>query len=365
MCRARRIAMGGFLSLLLGVGALAEPATPPAKDAFTLLQNFPGPAEGAQDIAADVLANGALIVYDGEKIHVERTMETDQYRILPGDYPGDPGFVATSKDGTTALVGAGATGELWLLDTANRDEPGELVGLLDHTYAGEFLSNDLVIVDRAIPAEGEGGSAFLVSELGIVDLSVLSSGNSAGLYTKVVQKSEDGSAWAGLAVYEDTVYAGDGATGEIRSFPLDSVLAAWNSGMPREWEDGTRLGTFNAGGPQAVSGQGTLLIGGMDLESGESSVQFVDTEGKLGGEVAIPQNDLWPVYDAVYNPVTSRILITATSFNTEPVQVKAYLSDKPYEEFVQPRRTLWDILVNIFRRIGGLVLIILSFFLLL
>ncbi|MEA3364102.1 MAG: hypothetical protein U9Q79_00555 [Candidatus Hydrogenedentes bacterium] len=270
-----------------------------------------------------------------------------KYIALSGEYPGDPGFVAASTDGTTALVCAGSTGRLWLLDSSNREEPGESFGILENAYAGEFLGGDIVLVDRAELAEGEEGGTFFVSELGILDLSVLSTGNTTGLYTKVVQKSEEGSASAGLAVYENRVYAADGLTGEIRSFAMNDLLAAWNSNVPLTWEDGERVGTFHSGGPQGVSGQGTLLIGGIDVETGESSVQFVDTEGALGGEVSIPQNGLLPVYGALYNPVTSKVLVTATTFNTGPTLVKAYISDTPYEEFVPPRRTFWDIIIDI------------------
>lgn len=364
MHTARRFAICGFLYLVVACVALAQPTSPPAESEFNLLNNFPEPAEGAYGVAADVLGNGALIVYDGEKVHIERSKETDKYTALAGEYPGDPGFVATSPDGTTALVCAGARGQLWLLDSSNHEEAGEPSGILENTYAGEFLSNDILIVDRAELVEAEEGDPFFVSELGIVDLSVLAQENTAGLYTKVVEKSEEGSASAGLVVYEQTVYAADGLSGEVRSFPMNDLLAAWNSGVPLAWEDGNQLGTFHSGGPQAVSGQGTLLIGGIDVETGESSVQFVDTDGVVGGEVAISQNDPLPIYSAVYNPVTSKVMVTATSFNTEPILVNAYVSDTPYEEFVQPQRTFWDVLIEIFRRLGGLILIILSFFLL-
>jgi hypothetical protein len=357
MCTFRGFAFLGLSCLLVAFGALAQPETPPDAADFTQLPGFPGPAASAFGVAADVLGDGSLVVYDGENIFLETSAESDTYASPYSGFTGDPGFVATAPDGTTVLVGAGAGGALWLFDTTNPDDAGDPFFALQNAFAAEFISDDTVVVDVA-QFSSEGGVFTVVSELGILDLSLAGTGNTEGLYTKVVQKSEEGSASAGLVLYEDTIYAADGLTGQVRAFPTSDLLTAWNSSTTLAWEDGAAIGTFNSGGPQGVTGQGTLLIGGLDPDTFDSSVQFVSTSGELGGDVVIPQTSEAPFYGALYNPVSSKIIITATSYDTSAPTVNAYVSDEAYEEPTPPLDIL-QLLLDFLTGVGGLVLILL------
>ena len=357
MYTSRRFTLAGLSCLLVAFGAMAQPETPPAAADFTQLGGFPSPAAGAFGVAADFLGDGSLIAYNGERVFVEDSPGADAYTNSYSGFTGDPGFLATAPDGVNALVCGGASGGLWLFDSANPDDAGDPFFALENTFSGEFISDDTVIVDRA-EIVANGSTPTYASELGILDLSLVGTGNTVGLYTKVVQKPVEGSASAGLVLYDGNVYAGDGLTGQVRAFAVSDLLAAWTSGTPLAWEDGDLIGTFNSGGPQAVSGQGTLLIGGLDPVAFDSSVQFVSTSSQLGGEVIIPQASETPFYGALHNPVTSRIVITATSFDTSPPTVNAYESDEAYEEPVPPLDIL-QVILDFLAGAGGFVLILL------
>ena len=244
----RILGLTAVVCTLLAGGALALDATD-----FSVI-DFPPPV--TQDlVGVDALADGSVVVYDGESVFVRGAEEGDAFDAGTALYAntgenavGSEGFVAADPNGG-ALIGA-ADGAMWLLDGS------ELVvtdGPTDGVVFGEFVDATSVLVSSG-------------TELGLVTWN---SGELTASYTAVVDYNTSSMAPAGIVCIDDKVYVGD-ASGTIRSFKVADLKAVTDT--PLEAADGAAFATapnfagkdgYGVFGPTSATPDGNLLVGGV------------------------------------------------------------------------------------------------------
>ena len=350
MKKNRALVLTGVLCTLLASVALAQPATPPTD--FEVLPGFPGPDEGYESVGVDALKSGVLVVYDGSAVYLEDAVEADEYTAYEG-YEGVgeglAGFVAASPNGSTALIGAYGTGDLWLFDANNPADADEPYGTVEGALFGEYLNDTQVLlsvfVDEEILFDKQYGPVFVcASELGVLDV------NTGALYTAVVDMG-DGIPGGSVVVGRD-VYTTNAATGQIRSFKVADLLDP-EVAKPLAWEDGALVGTFNDFGPTAVSSKGTLLVSGNDATTGRGAIQFVSTDGIFGGDAQMPYESDTAAHLAVYNPKTSKVIAVVFDDSGEDLDVNAWVSVDTYEA-----TTFFGGILALLAGLGGFLLLL-------
>lgn len=325
------ISMASFRILALVVLALALPnAVARAATGFERYAKFPKPAAGAFVVSGTAEPDGRLVVWDGDTVYQQFSVNADSFGRIAWGYPGDTAFVALSPDGHTLLLGQGFAGDLYRMDLrAPRNFSAEsVVTNIPGHFAAVFLNSDLVLLDV-------GRLDFSGSELQILDLSAAKSTPRLGIgkgaaYLGTGQKDlgvdkPPFSYSASLAIdpAAELVYAMDANTRELRAFSVAALINAFNTSTPLDWaSDGTLIGTagaFFSGGVAGVRPNGQLVVGGSAGFLQPGGIQIVDPSLANPANASVLET-LDPAgtaefYYAIYNPYTD--VVNAVVFSGE------------------------------------------------
>ncbi len=308
---------------------------------FAPMPDYP---DVSKSVVADVLGNGRFILYDGDSVYIEHYPDRGTFAEVASGYIGDPAFITVAPDGHRCLLGAGEVdfgGDpnndwLWLFDADNPEDapPVDINGyvsdglmLLTSTYWGEWLNNDLVLIERA---------PGWVSELGIVDVTTTT-------YRKVADKGESSASFVTYSQFSvGEIYATIGfgtGEGDTRRFSKRVLMNIFHdpaydpATSPLSWDAGAYVGNYVdfSAGPSAVSEGGVLIFG-----SHNSELLYVDpdTGDPLGASVPIGGKTGCSVRP-YFNPVTKKILVTETDWGSAPDWIPTfagYISEETYED---------------------------------
>jgi hypothetical protein len=254
------------IQVLCFVMALLSTVAPVGATEFVLQENFPTADPAAFSVVGTGLSDGNLLVWNGNTIYRQAAVDADSYEAIATGYMGDPSFITMAPDGQHALLGAGFSGNLYLLDTESPSDFTEsaIIANVPH-YSAVFLSESLVLIDAGLFGQP--------SELRMLDLEATKSAplpvvtKSARYKNQVVEKPE-GSYSASLALDKryEIVYAMDGNTNELRYFTVAELVAAFRGQATLDWaSDGDLVGTtgvYLGGGVAGVTSDGYLVNGG-------------------------------------------------------------------------------------------------------
>ncbi|MCX8065360.1 MAG: hypothetical protein N3G21_09350 [Candidatus Hydrogenedentes bacterium] len=293
------------------------------------LTTLPQPAPGSYFITSAPLEDGTYIVWNGDDIYKQVSMNTDEFVKIAEGYQGDPAFIAVSPNGEIAILGQGYLGNLYRLDLQNPQDfdPSCIVGNLSHFY-GAFLNENLLILDVGKPD-------FSGSEIHVLSISGGKS-ISKPVLSRIFMKPKEMiidkppyaySASVAVDISRGWVYIMDGNARELRKFSIEDIINAYNSNETLNWEDdGILIGTagrYFSGGVSGITNDGLLIIGGSEGFMMPGGIQEVNP---LTGEIL----KVWDpagnqgYYSAFYNIVGDSILGIVSN--------QGYLILRSYEE---------------------------------
>ncbi len=301
------VTIGVISCFVLALGAAAE------LPSYTPMPGFPEEARGF-GVTADALGDGRFVAWDGDRIFVETEAGAGVFSLAADGIIGDPAFLKVHPDGETALLGAGLSGDMYVVDMEDPGEPEVLVNTTNN-YAGAWLNTGQFLFDRAMPNENEED----VPELAILDIT-----GEPEVRTVVADKGmwSAGVVTSACGYY---AYASEGMDGVTVRYKVNALREAFDAGTPLDWEtEGVELGAFSTSGPAAHTSLDTLIFGGF------GNIQFVD--GETGDELgtADPAGEGGHVYQAAYNRATGRILVIGTIYSDAPL-LSAWVSETPFE----------------------------------
>ena len=288
---------------------------------FEVEPQFPQPAPGAFTVVGANLPDGRFIVWNGDSVYIQEGVGGGLFGLVATGYAGDPGFVAIAPDGQTALLGAGFSPRLYLLDTNNPADyiNGSEISAPTH-FTGTFLTQDLVLLDRS-------NDAFDGTELVIIDISssksapnarmVMAGPRSNGAKDLVVDKPPFSfSSRVALDPTGTVVYAMDSNTRELRSFLAADLINAFNTMTTLDWTtDGTLIGSagmYFSGGVSGFRPSGDLVIGGSEGFLQPGGIHFVDPMTGMITATFDPAGTQ-DFYDVIYNQATHEMIARAGS----------------------------------------------------
>ena len=330
-------------SLVVVLALLALPLAANAVPTdYAVLDNFPGPAPGSFNVVGTNLADGRLILWNGDQVFVQRLVNADDYIRIASGFAGDPSFVALSPSGQTLLMGPGGygaspyLGQLYTFDVGAPGNfgAGNIAVTGQEAFSGVFLTESLALLDVGTPD-------FTGSFLAVVDLSGAKSGVRTvvtGLPAAPAEKdtlvTKPPFTYSGsLAVDRDRgiVYAVSafGVPQEIRYFAITDLVSAFEGNGTLDWStDGVLVGSsgqFYSGGIAGVTSEGYLVNGG---GGGVQIIEpaFPNTANASVVQTLDPANNAG-FYSILYNNVTGAILAQnngvtfAPGFAAQPVPV--------------------------------------------
>lgn len=314
MCRSLSVL---FLALLLSLAVHASGSAP----AFAPLTGFPSSPGGfGFSVASAALGDGRFILWDGDAVLVETAPKSGTFQHLAGGYPGDPAFIAVAPDGHTCLLGAGYSGDLFVLDAAAPVSAAAAITNARH-FSGVFVSDTLVVLDSAVDL---GGWVY-EAELGILDLA-----SDPPAYQKVVAQKGGASAFLALDPSGEFLFAADGLTGQTRRFAVAHLLEAAVAATPLPWTSGQLIGTYTAGGPAAFTDDHALFFASY---SGEvviglpSSVDPADSRGFSQILSIDPEGSGTLTYTLSYSRASDTVLAVGTDYSTWPPTISGWIAD--------------------------------------
>lgn len=274
--------MHSRIVLAFAFAALAGPVSP---QEFQFVRQWPDPAPGSFGVTGTNLPDGRLILWNGSDVFIQNEPGGGYFWTVASGFLGDPGFIAMAPDGYTALLGAGFSPKVYLLDTRAPGDflPGSEIPAPNH-FSGAFLSQDLVVLDRGL-------DDFSASELVVLDLSaakqsvawrtVLTLSAPPPEKTTVLDKPPGSfSSRVHVDTATSTLYVMDANVRELRSFNVADAIAAFNSATLLDWAvDGTLIGaagSYFSGGVAGVTPEGYLVIGGSEGFLQPGGIQIVD-----------------------------------------------------------------------------------------
>jgi hypothetical protein len=313
----RRIPVIILLLSLMSLSVVASETAP----IFHQLNGFPSSPGGfGFSVTSAALGDGRFILWDGDAVFLETAPGAGTFAPLADGYSGDPAFIAVAPDGHTCLLGAGYSGDLFVLDAAAPVSSGVPVANLSH-FSGVFISADKVVVDAAIDL---GGSVY-EAELGVLDLSV-----DPPAYQKVVAEKGGASAFLALAPGGAYLVAADGLTGETRRFAVADLLQAEATATPLDWAAGDPLGTYTAGGPAACTDDYALFFASYSGEIVLGSPASIDPAslGSFSRTVSMdPEGSGTLSYTLSYSAATDTILAVGTDYGAWPPTITGWVTD--------------------------------------
>jgi len=277
---------------------------------YGVFTGFPKAAPGAFGVKAEGLPDGRWVVWNGDAVFLETMVGGDEFKEVASGYAGDPGFIAVSPDGHKVLLGAGASGKLYVFDTnAPADySPGSEVASVTHYY-GVYLTENLVLLDRAT-------DDYATSELVVLDLSSPATaprlvmwkppqddltGFEYGVSACLVVNASHATVYTAGLVYDGW----DLVSNQLKKVPVAALVNAYQTSTPLDWNiDAIPIGAsgaFGAGGPAGISASEELFI------SGFGGVQRVDPATASVLETIDPAGP-FEYYGVAYNPRTGVVL---------------------------------------------------------
>lgn len=282
------------------------------------LENYPSPAEGSFSVAGAALPDGRLLLWNGDTLFVQRGLGVDAFDPVAAGYTGDPGFIALAPDGRTALLGAGFSGDLYLVDTADpRDFTPDAIAANAPHYAGVFLTAEFVLIDAGLP--DFSGSELTLLRLGGGKEAPRSVVRRSAKQDNVPVANKPPFAYsATLAVDRANggVYAMDGNSRDLRRFDGNAIITAFFTGIPLDWDaDGDPVGEpgrLFGGGVAGIANDGALLVAGSEGFGLPGGIQVVDPDTGAVLDTLDPAGDAG-FYTGVYSPPADSV--AATSFS--------------------------------------------------
>jgi hypothetical protein len=288
-------------SLLLSSIAFALPD----ESDFRVVTSIPASAPGATGVVGCSLPDGRYLLWNGDEVFVQQTIGSGAFNAVASGYTGDPAFAVLSFDQDFVLLGAGfgngVTANAYQFDfNAPQDyQSGSELTVPNH-FAAAFLSSTLVAFDR-----GDFGSP---AEIIVVDISGARDAHPPVTVLRLPQPNArstvitkpNGSFSAAVAVHSGTLYVADSGNGQYKSFPVSSIISAYNANTTVAWSSGTDIGTpfaYPLGGVSGVTGSGSLVMAGFGsiVEVDPGTGNILTTYDPAGTS---------PFYGMVYNDTT-------------------------------------------------------------
>jgi hypothetical protein len=306
----------GCAWFLVASAALADVLPPPVHPIV-----LPAPAGNAFSVsAAFAPGDGLLHVWDGASILKQDAYLSSSFAPIGGVGSGsaDAGPLAFSRDGNQLLVGNGAGGALG----------GAHAGLI---FAVPAAGGDSNVPAANVPFH----LTFLAAPLGAAsDKYFINQGNASFTASSVsVLDSSDGSnvsvianipgastSMATSALGRLFVGVGFGPQrGQLRSFALADVEAAYNSATPLDWTSGELFNAAdnNSGAGLFFDARGYLFAGGPD-----GMTVFGD------GQIAVYENSGFTSID--YDPVHDLVLVTGFGEHQGLYPASMFLIPEPH-----------------------------------
>ncbi len=294
---------------------------PAIGQSFEVSGQLPSPAPGSFVVVGTNLPDGRFILWNGDGVFIQSGTGGGLVPQAATGYVGDPGFIAMSPDGQTALLGPGFSPRVYLFDTQDPENYSPAAEIVAPThFSGAFLTEDLVLLDR-------GKDDFSGSELVILDLN---SPKSAPSITVVVKKPA--AAQINAVIVDKppfsfssslrvdptgtTLYAMDANTRELRTFAVADILDAHAMTTPLDWTlDGTLIGSagqYYTGGVAGFTALGELVIGGSEGFGLPGGIQIVDPITGTILDTLDPAGNQ-DFYDVIFNQVTFEMLARSGS----------------------------------------------------
>ena len=293
---------------------------------FEFQSDFPAAAEGAYGVVMTAGPDGRLILWDGQTVWRQTLPGGDGFSVLAQGYVGDPGFIALSPDNRTLLLGAGMSGNLYLLHLdAPQDYSGRPWAIIPH-YWGVFLSDTLIVLDKTtddyatvelVVVDITADTPFPKSVMRKPDVSALAEGEFAASTAMVVSPDRKWLYTSALKYVLEPYYIPTGYA--LKRIAVADLLSAYTSKAMLDWEtDAKAIGgetDFSSVGPAAINNDGQLLMGGFG-----TGVLRVDPETATVTETYSPVGATY--YSVAYNPADDSVIIIASdpvSFATDDV----------------------------------------------
>jgi len=301
----------------------------PANEDFVEIAQFPTPAPGAFGVVGTNLPDGRFLLWNGLDVIIQDEPGSGFFSRMATGYLGDPGFIALSPDGHTALLGAGwgdgTTANLYLLDTnapVDYTAGSEIVG--PSHFSAAFLSESIVILDKGTPAFGAELVAFDISAkksapqfVSLLAKPPLPEGEKAILDKPAFAFSTS----INFDPSGTILYVMDGNTRELRTFTTAAIQNAIDTVSTLDWvTDGTSVGLAGDYFGGGVSGftipEGHLVIAGSEgfLQPGGIQIVNVGTEAVV--TTLDPAGDQ-PFYSAFVNSATGELIVKDGTFGSE------------------------------------------------
>lgn len=298
MKQSQRFLLGALaFALVLAARAAQADVLPPPVHPIVL----PPPAGNAFGVsAAFAPGDGLLHVWDGASILKQNAYLSSSFTPIGGVGSGsaDAGPLAFSRDGSQLLVGNGAGGALggahaglvFTLPAAGGDNNVPLATVPFHlTFLAAPLgpANDKYFINQ-------GNASFTASSV-----SVLDSGDSSNV--PVIANIPGASTSMTISAL-DRLFVGVGfgpQRGQLRSFAVADIEAAYNSATPLDWTSGELFNAAdnNSGAGLFFDARGYLFAGGPD-----GMTVFGN------GQIVVYENSGFTSID--YDPVHDLVLVT-------------------------------------------------------
>ncbi len=290
---------------------------PSATGQFTSYDAFPEPAPTAFGISGAALPDGRLLVWNGADLFVQLEPNVDFFPRAASGYAGDPGFIALTPSGNTAILGAGFSGELYRVSTDAIEDFSQdvIIDAVPH-FSGVMLTNDLLLLDIGRPdfSGADLQIANINTKSGTLRWKPVAARPAAASKAEVVVPKPPFAFSSDLAIDRGAglVYAMDANPRELRSFAVSDLIDAFNNDMMLDWTtDGTPIGSpgdFLSGGVAGIRPDGTLIIDGAEFFGGPTAVQLVDPDTASIIDTLTPSGTTG-FYSVIYNEVTDVLSI--------------------------------------------------------
>lgn len=280
---------------------------------FRIVPQFPDPAAGASLVLGTNAFTGQLALWDGDQVYLQEILievEPTLEAIASG-YIGDPSFFDIKLDNVTAVFGSGPDGIVYQMNlfTPSDFETGNRILVPTHA-SGVLLTGTLLLLDRM----NDGGTR---AELIVVDLATVR-GVAADAQLVIEKPAGSGTASVFVNAALTLLYTMDSMTRELRTFPISTIVTAFNEDETLDWEaDGTLIGTagqFLNGGVAAINRAGELILGGSTGAPNSGGIQFVNPTEPASILATLDPAGSGPPFVVLFNSVLDEVIAIDPTF---------------------------------------------------